>query len=223
MTVDTRIACRTVAAAIVLAASSTVLAQSNISSVQKYDWSENAGWLNWRDSGSPLAAQGARISTSIMSGFVWSENVGYINLGDGAPSAGQFYSNSSGADFGVNIAADGVLSGYAWGENIGWINFHTASTLAASGQHARFDRGSGRLLGFAWAENIGWVNLGDSTRFVGIACRADFNADGFVNSQDFFDFINAFFALDPIADYNADAFINSQDYFDFLTAFFGGC
>ena len=67
MTVDTRIACRTVAAAIVLAASSTALAQSNISSVQKYDWSENAGWLNWRDSGSPLAAQGARIGTSIMS------------------------------------------------------------------------------------------------------------------------------------------------------------
>lgn len=55
------------------------------------------------------------------------------------------------------------------------------------------------------------------------ACRADFNGDTFVNSQDFFDFLVAFFANTPNADFNMDGFINSQDFFDFLAAFFAGC
>jgi hypothetical protein len=55
------------------------------------------------------------------------------------------------------------------------------------------------------------------------ACAADFNGDDAVNSQDFFDFLTAFFATAPSADFNADGAVNSQDFFDFLTAFFAGC
>jgi hypothetical protein len=51
-------------------------------------------------------------------------------------------------------------------------------------------------------------------------CAADFNADGAANSQDFFDFLTAFFAAGPDADFNYDGVVNSQDFFDFLTAFF---
>jgi hypothetical protein len=54
-------------------------------------------------------------------------------------------------------------------------------------------------------------------------CRADFNNDTRVNSQDFFDFLGAFFAQHPSADFNADRAINSQDFFDFLAVFFAGC
>jgi hypothetical protein len=54
-------------------------------------------------------------------------------------------------------------------------------------------------------------------------CNADFNQDGVLNSQDFFDFLGAFFATDPTADYNTDGVVNSQDFFDYLTAFFAGC
>ncbi len=54
-------------------------------------------------------------------------------------------------------------------------------------------------------------------------CAADFNGDGTVGSQDFFDFLAAFFAEDPRADFNGDAVINSQDFFAFLGAFFTGC
>jgi hypothetical protein len=54
-------------------------------------------------------------------------------------------------------------------------------------------------------------------------CAADFNNDGAANSQDFFDYLTAFFALAPNADFNNDAIVNSQDFFDFLTAFFVGC
>jgi hypothetical protein len=55
------------------------------------------------------------------------------------------------------------------------------------------------------------------------ACRADWNQSGDVNSADFFDFLNAFFASDPAADFNADSIVNSQDFFEFLAAFFAGC
>jgi hypothetical protein len=53
------------------------------------------------------------------------------------------------------------------------------------------------------------------------ACPCDWNQDATLNSQDFFDFLTAFFAGN--ADFNADKVTNSQDFFDFLTCFFAGC
>jgi len=52
-------------------------------------------------------------------------------------------------------------------------------------------------------------------------CAADWNHSGTVNSQDFFDFIAAFFANN--ADFNMNGQTTSQDFFDFLAAFFVGC
>ncbi len=49
----------------------------------------------------------------------------------------------------------------------------------------------------------------------------DWNNDGFVNAQDFFDFVNDYFdADDTNADFNGDGFENGQDWFDFVNAFF---
>jgi hypothetical protein len=52
-------------------------------------------------------------------------------------------------------------------------------------------------------------------------CACDWNVDGFLNSQDFFDFLVGFFANN--ADFNHDNTTNSQDFFDFLSCFFTGC
>jgi len=54
-------------------------------------------------------------------------------------------------------------------------------------------------------------------------CSADINNDGVVSSQDFFDFISAFFSNNTLADFNSDGTITSQDFFDFIAAFFAGC
>ena len=54
-------------------------------------------------------------------------------------------------------------------------------------------------------------------------CSADFNSDGVGNSQDFFDYLTAFFGNFASADFNHNGVVNSQDFFDFLTAFFNGC
>lgn len=52
-------------------------------------------------------------------------------------------------------------------------------------------------------------------------CAADYDGDGVINTNDFFAFLNNFFAND--ADFNHDGATNSQDFYDFLTAFFIGC
>lgn len=58
----------------------------------------------------------------------------------------------------------------------------------------------------------------------GPRCPCDWNNDGSLNSQDFFDFLGGFFAGG--ADFNMDGSTNSQDFFDFLGCFFNppmGC
>lgn len=55
------------------------------------------------------------------------------------------------------------------------------------------------------------------------ACPADFNSDGGVDSDDFFDFMNAFSAGSGRADFNGDGTVDSDDFFSFLNMFLVGC
>jgi hypothetical protein len=177
-------------------------AQSNIDPVDKWSWSENAGWTNWYDDG---VASGAEIEPSgdVFSGFIWAENLGWLYLGDGVPDFGPFYSNAIAADTGVNIGVGGLLSGFAWGENIGWVNF---DTLAAAGPAlaAQVDLccPGFQFSGFAWGENVGWINLDSGVTFVGLGPgvsldRGDLNNDGIRDGMDIMPFIDVF--LSPSA------------------------
>ncbi len=208
----------------VAAASTLAVADpSNIDPFHTNAWSENIGWTDWFAAGPTPGQQGAVIGATFMSGFVWCENVGWLNLGDGTPAPGTAYANVNGIDFGVNIGPTHNLSGFAWGENIGWVNFDTLAALGPTGKQARLDPVARRLRGYVWSENTGWINLDDSTQYIALGCRADFNGDGFIDFTDFDAFVIAFEDGDPSADFNGDAFLDFTDFDDFVTAFETGC
>ena len=62
------------ALAALAAAAAPALAQTNVSPLNKFSWSENCGWMNWRDAGSPPGSRGAFLHPTFFSGFVWGEN-----------------------------------------------------------------------------------------------------------------------------------------------------
>ncbi len=173
--------------------SSPALAQTNVDFTNKFSWSENCGWMNWRDAGNPVGQQGVRIDESgrYMSGFIWCENIGWMNLGNGTPANGSSYANTTGTDFGVNIdVVTGNLSGMAWGENVGWINFSGGHIAAGASSAARITLTQPRrLFGYAWGENIGWINLNaaEAGKFVGFDLDGECDSIDFNNDTSFFD------------------------------------
>jgi len=54
-------------------------------------------------------------------------------------------------------------------------------------------------------------------------CSADFNADDIANSQDFFDYLLAFFGGSMSADFDGSGLVDSADFFAFLGVFLTGC
>ena len=128
-----------------LAVCTLTLADGNIDPVEKYGWSEGAGWVSFSPSNG-----GVTVTLNSLSGYAWSENVGWIKLGTGSAP----YANTTSANWGVNVDAAARLSGFAWSEGVGWIKFD-----AGSGQQVTIDKSTGRFNGYAWAENLGWIHF----------------------------------------------------------------
>jgi hypothetical protein len=118
----------------------------------KWAWSTNAGWINFR----PQCAgcDGVAVYSDHLEGYVWGENIGWIRLGSYDGGGAHTYDNSTAADYGVNNDGAGHLSGYAWGTNVGWIDFDPAGD-----EQVTIDPASGEFDGYAWGENIGWIHF----------------------------------------------------------------
>lgn len=133
-----------------------VTAASNISPAEKYAWSENTGWFNFKPaSGGVIVHEQDRY----LSGYAWGENIGWIMLGSGNGP----YANTSANDWGVNYDTNGACSGYAWSEEVGWINFgpvYGGVTVNAA---------NGKFSGYAWGENIGWITFRGTSPAYGVA------------------------------------------------------
>ncbi len=91
-----------------------------------------------------------------------------------------------------------------------------------------FDAGDGpALLVGGWFASMPQPAIGDSNLalYQGCppACIPDLNADGVVDADDFFLFLQLFAAGDPRADINNDGVIDADDFFAFLTLFAAGC
>ena len=120
----------------------------NIDPANKYAYSENAGWQNFRPTHG-----GVTVYDDHLEGDVWAENIGWVRLGSYTGGGTHTYANTGAADYGVNNTGAGVLSGYAWSENAGWINFkptHGGVTINTT---------TGVFDGYAWGENIGWMHF----------------------------------------------------------------
>lgn len=55
------------------------------------------------------------------------------------------------------------------------------------------------------------------------ACPCDFDGNGVADTDDFFDYLNAFLAGDPRSDENCDRKVDADDFFDFINSYLDGC
>lgn len=158
---------------------SCALADTTISPTQKFAYSANAGWINFRPD-QPVSSTGIVVGEFFLSGFAYGANIGWLDLGDGTPPNGIQYQNNSAVDFGVNHDGAGNLSGMAYGANIGWINFGWAAPNDAN--RPRVNLLTGEFSGFAYSGNLGWINLGTNT-LTTVALRVvDGDSDGITDA-----------------------------------------
>jgi hypothetical protein len=124
----------------------------NIDSSNKYVWSTNSGWFNFRPNNG-----GVIVSDDHLEGYAWSENVGWIKLGADSGGGAPYYANTTSSNYGVNHDGNGNLSGYAWSTNVGWIKFDPANGGVT------VDKATGDFDGYAWSENMGWIHFQNSS------------------------------------------------------------
>jgi len=124
------------------------LGADTIDATNKYAWSENAGWLNFKSTHSEV-----RVYNDHLEGYVWSEAVGWIRLGTYEGGGTHSYANDAATTYGVNNDGSGNLSGYGWSENAGWIDFDSShSQVTINAVTGDFD-------GYAWSEAVGWIHF----------------------------------------------------------------
>jgi uncharacterized membrane protein len=156
--------------------------------------------------------------------FRWTAANGVENLGllmGALGSYGAEVSDDGHLLVGHSVLPDGSEHAVLWRRTTGIVDLNTLlPRLGVDLQGAVLKRVDG-------LSADGSTFAGDSTRGAWILtlspCTADFNSDFLVNSQDFFDFVTAFFAGDAAADFDQSGTVDSADFFAFLGAFLNSC
>ncbi len=136
-------------------------ADTTINESDKFSYSANAGWLNWRHQ-QPTESDGVVFGHYFLSGYAYAANFGWVFFGNGKPANGIRYGNISDSDSGVNHDGGGNLSGYAYAANVGWINFQW-NLSPTDPNRPRVNLTTGAFEGYAYGANIGWISLGNGS------------------------------------------------------------
>jgi hypothetical protein len=195
---------RTISLVLVLlvAGAAGSLAGTTINATNRYAWSANTGWLDWRGD----TVNGAAIGAYTCVGWLYGANTGWVNLGSGSAANGVRYQNNTGTDWGVNHDGLGNLRGYAWGANIGWVSFEATGA-------PKVDLKTGRLSGDVYSANCGWLSLSNAQAVVQtdeIDPGADRDGNGLPDAWEISCFGHT--GVDPDADADQDGQNNRAEY-----------
>jgi hypothetical protein len=182
---------------------STWPASSTVNEADKFSWSPNTGWINWR----PDSQHGAVFGEFVCSGFLYCANTGWISLGNGMPANQIQYSNASANDFGINHDGLGNLRGLAYGANIGWIVFEETGA-------PRVDLATGEMRGAVYGANIGWVVLEGAQfrlRMDALEPGLDSDGDGIPDAWELF-WAGDLSSLSREGDYDGDGVSDYEEY-----------
>lgn len=138
--------------ALSLALVTSAFSQTTISNPNRFAYAANAGWIDWNLSPT-TPADGVRVTDTFLAGYAYAANFGWIHFGDGAPTNGSTYANTTATNYGVNLSLSGNLTGYAYAANVGWIQFEQTQ-----GQ-PKLNLLTGQFTGSAYSANLGWIAL----------------------------------------------------------------
>ena len=196
---------------ITLLLGSTALAgTSTLGEGDSYAWAANIGWIELIPQ-RPNSGDGIIVSDTNLSGYGWSDSTGWINFGDGTPSNGIRYANSTGTDSGVNHDGAGNLSGLAWSANLGWINFGWWTANPSDANRPHIDLMNGVFTGYAWSTTTGWINLGTGLLKTDSICRPDADGDGISDAWEI-EIAEAPSLLTATGDYDGDGITDLNEY-----------
>ena len=107
--------------------------------------------------------------------------------------------------------------------SMGTYSFADAIAPSCRSFHFEFRTGAGAFHRYPTRGELRTYSEGGCLETFVAGCPADYNNSGGLTTQDIFDFLNAWFALDTRADFNRSGGLDVPDIFDFLNAWVAGC